>query len=78
MRRGSSSPSRCWAAACSTHRPGTYVTLARGFTTMGAVAGALGSSLGSDRAVRQAAYGYREEQRRAREAAQKQQDRQRS
>lgn len=43
----------------------TYVALAWGFTTMGVVAGALGSSLESDAAVRQAAYGYRERQRRA-------------
>jgi hypothetical protein len=43
----------------------TYVALAWGFTTMGVVAGALGSSLESDQAVRQAAYGYRESQRRA-------------
>lgn len=45
---------------------GSYVSLAWGFTTMGVVAGALGSSLESDQAVRQAAYGYRESQRRAR------------
>ncbi|GAB2754006.1 hypothetical protein GCM10027174_31730 [Salinifilum aidingensis] len=44
--------------------PDTYFNLAWGFTTMGIIAGALGSSLESDRAVRQAAYGYREEQRR--------------
>ncbi|WP_020497210.1 hypothetical protein [Sciscionella marina] len=43
---------------------GTYLSLAWGFTTMGVIAGAMGSSLESDAAVRQAAYGYREEQRR--------------
>ncbi|MCA1187216.1 MULTISPECIES: hypothetical protein [unclassified Saccharopolyspora] len=41
-----------------------YLALAWGFTTMGVIAGALGSSLETDAAVRQAAYGYREEQRR--------------
>ncbi len=42
-----------------------YAELAWGFTTMGMVAGALGSSFETDDAVRQAAYGYRERRRRA-------------
>ncbi len=42
-----------------------YVQLALGFTTMGMVAGALGSSFETDEAVRHAAYGYRERRRRA-------------
>lgn len=41
----------------------SYVSLAWAFTTMGVIAGALGSGLESDAAVRQAAYGYRENQR---------------
>lgn len=53
----------------------TYVSLAWGFTSMGVIAGALGTSLESDKAVRQAAYGYREERRRS-EQAQQEEDRQ--
>ncbi|MFD2397022.1 hypothetical protein ACFSVJ_09705 [Prauserella oleivorans] len=44
---------------------GTYLSVAWAFTTLGAIAGALGSSLETDHAVRQAAYGYRESTRRA-------------
>lgn len=44
---------------------GTYFNVGWMFATMGILAGALGTSLESDRAVRQAAYGYRERQRRA-------------
>ncbi|GAA1228396.1 hypothetical protein GCM10009676_08460 [Prauserella halophila] len=44
---------------------GTYLAVAWAFTTLGGIAGALGSSLETDRAVRQAAYGYRESRRRA-------------
>lgn len=44
---------------------GTYLSVAWAFTTLGSIAGALGSSLETDRAVRQAAYGYRESRRRA-------------
>nr|WP_183658491.1 hypothetical protein [Prauserella isguenensis] len=44
---------------------GTYMAVAWAFTTLGGIAGALGSSLETDHAVRQAAYGYRESCRRA-------------
>ena len=44
---------------------GTYLAVAWAFTTLGGIAGALGSSLETDQAVRQAAYGYRESRRRA-------------
>lgn len=50
--------------------PNTYFNLAWGFTTMGTIAGALGSNFESDSDVRQAAYGYREEQRRKQEKSQ--------
>ncbi|MFD0490327.1 hypothetical protein ACFQ0O_28485 [Saccharopolyspora spinosporotrichia] len=48
--------------------PATYARLAWMVATMAIIAGSLGSSLETDAAVRQAAYGYREEQRRARHA----------
>jgi hypothetical protein len=43
----------------------SFLKVAWSFTAIGMLAGALGTSLESDRAVRQAAYGYRERQRRA-------------
>ncbi|ASR36084.1 hypothetical protein BAY61_14935 [Prauserella marina] len=46
--------------------PTTYLSLAWAFTTMGAIAGALGASVASDSSVRRAAYGYREQRRRDR------------
>lgn len=45
--------------------PATYVIIAASATAMGVVAGAVGSTLESDTAVRRAAYGYREEKRQA-------------
>ncbi|KMS82751.1 hypothetical protein ACZ91_56910 [Streptomyces regensis] len=51
-----------------------YLTLAWGFTSMGMLAGAVGSSLESDEVVRQVAYGYRERARRRERNEEHQQD----
>lgn len=50
--------------------PGDYVALAWLATSMGTIAGALGSGLADEEAVRQAAYSRRENQRRQRQEAQ--------
>lgn len=53
-----------------------YLTLAWGFTSMGMLAGAVGSGLESDETVRQVAYGYRERQRRRERDEEKERERQ--